>query len=226
MLAALSALLLVPGGSAVASDADVVRAWSSEDRSLNRASRTLSREIKAWERSRFRKTAGILRALRRLETITVRIRGRVRRADASSAPGAKARVAVLKSLGLFVASTRSLRAAVRYAAKGRRSPGLRALKKARRNGNASERAAKRAIAFFEQAGREVESRPAPPPAGGGGDSGGGDGGQEPPPGGGGDGGGDGGQEPPPEEPPDDSPLPTIPPLPFPGLSLAGPNAPR
>jgi uncharacterized membrane protein YgcG len=180
VLSILAVVALAAPAAAPAADTDVIVAWGSEDKALDAAGTSLNAGLKRAEKSKFRRVGSIVTTLKKMESLTLRVRKRVAGEAPSTRSGIAARGKVLASLDGFAKSLKSLRLAVSSAGRGRVLAARRYLRRSKSQADAASTAAREAITLFQQGQRE--SQPAPPPS------------QPPPP-------SDGTQQPPP--PPSD-----------------------
>ena len=196
VLALLSALALTAPAAAPAADSDVEAAWKSEDAALKAGGTKVSRAVRAAQRSKFRRVASAVKAIRAVETLIATVRQRVTAASASTVSGARARDTVLASLKGYASSLKNLRLAFQAAGHKRKLATARRLlaRSSLDAGGASDDASDARL-YFEAARADAEQQRRqeqqqqqqqqnPPPDGGGG-------GSQPPP----------TQDPPPPQPP-------------------------
>ena len=163
VLAALAALALT-APAASAADADVIAAWASQNAALKDATADLTKAMRKGERTKFRRPAPVVRAIKRMVKLTVTAGRLVAAQTASTASGARAREDAMKSLQGFVASLRDMRGAIVAASRKKLGRARKLLRRSKQRADAAQQAQGTAVQLFQAAQREAAPPPAPPSA--------------------------------------------------------------
>ena len=154
LLAAL-AFLVVAAPSASAADVDVINAWGSQNAAFQDATAKLAKAMRKGERTKYRRPAPVIKAIKRFEELTSAVATAVVAQTPSTPSGARAKEEVVKSLAGYVASLRDLRKAIKAVSRKKLKRGNKLLRRSARRGGAAELAQATAIQLFQAGQREA-----------------------------------------------------------------------
>ena len=141
--------------TASAADADVINAWGSQNAAFQDATAKLSQAMRKGERTKYRRPAPVVKAIKRFEKMTSTVATAVAAQTPSTPSGGRAKEEVLKSLAAYGASLRDLRAAIVAVGKKKLKRGNKLLRRSARRGGAAELAQVTAVQLFQAAQREA-----------------------------------------------------------------------
>ncbi len=119
------ATLATGGPPARAADADVKRAFLSNDPEFARRGRVFRRELREFQQRGYKRPAPVLTAIRKTRKLIAETRAAVEAEESSSEKGAEARTLAIESLDLFDRSQGATRRGTNALAQGKRKAGFR-----------------------------------------------------------------------------------------------------
>jgi len=124
LLGALATLALSEA-PARAADADVKRAFLSNDPEFARRGRVFRRELREFQQRGYKRPGPVLTAIRKTRKLIAETRAAVEAEESSSEKGAEARTLAIESLDLFDRSQGATRRGTNALAQGKRKAGFR-----------------------------------------------------------------------------------------------------